>query len=138
MFEEFVVQIDEGEEFTTKLCDLQWKPDERLVLVVVGSTPRQRWRRRRLNRSGFVSPDRAVDFVVTVVVVVEVVVGLDGLPMPGRTFRHHNTPFVKFSTFASQIVTLKFRQKQLKSLIVITDNVINGLKGILLTNDNKI
>ena len=73
MFEEFVVQIDEGEKFTTKLCDLQWKPDERLVLVVVGSTPRQRCRRRRrLNRSGFVSPDRAVHFVFTVVVVVVV------------------------------------------------------------------
>jgi hypothetical protein len=107
MFEEFVVQIDEGEEFTSKLGDLQGQPDERFVLIVVGSIPRQRG--RRLNRSGFVSPDCAVHFVVAVVVVVDVVVGLDGLPMPGGTFRHHNTPLVKFSTFASQIGTLKER-----------------------------
>jgi hypothetical protein len=68
------------------------------------------WWNWHLDGSGFVSPDCAVHFVVTIVVV-DVVVGLDGLPMPGGTFRHYNTSLVKFSTFASQIVSLKIQNK---------------------------
>jgi hypothetical protein len=39
VFEELVVEVDQRKKFSTELRDFQRKPDERLVLFLVGSRP---------------------------------------------------------------------------------------------------